>query len=754
MRTIESLNEGWYFTKETVDPAAPPLAAMARVTLPHTWNALDGQDGGNDYYRGRCTYARSLPAMARGGRVYLECEGVSQTAEVYLNGRLLCTHEGGFSAFRVDLTDALADGGGNLLVITADNGENERTYPQFADFTFFGGIYRGVRLIHVPEKHLALDDHGGPGVAVTAEPEGEGALVRVTAGARHADGCTFRFTVLDADGLQAARMDAPAGEAALRLARARRWDGVRDPYLYRLRAELLHGGETLDAVEARFGVRSFAVDPARGFLLNDRVYPLRGVSRHQCRENMGWAITEREHREDAAIIREMGATSVRLAHYQHAQAFYDLCDEYGLVVWAEIPFISRYMDNPAARANTRLQMTELICQCRHHPSICFWGISNEITMGGEDDPHLLEDLRALHALCRTLDPTRLTTIANLSMVDMDSPHNFITDVLAYNHYFGWYIGSVEDNGPWLDRFHEKHPDRPLGISEYGAEGNLLLHSANPQVRDYSEEYQCLYHEGMLETFEQRPYLWATYVWNMFEFASDMREEGGVAGRNNKGLVNFSRTVKKDAFYAYKAYWTDAPFVHICGRRYAERDGETTSIKVYGAAIDEAVLYVDGEEVARRRGSRIFRFDGVRLRERETAVRVAGLVDGMPAAEETIVLRRVDAPNPSYALPEAPAGDGGENVINWFSGDYGKPSPAVNGFTLDDTLSDVLATEAGAAFVGQMIERAAGGGLKLGKGMLKMIGRMTFRDIARMAGKRLPEGALAYIEAELSRIERP
>ena len=307
------------------------------------------------------------------------------------------------------------------------------------------------------------------------------------------------------------------------------------------------------------------MDPENGFFLNGKSYPLHGVARHQDRLDMGWAISEAEHAEDVALIKEVGANTIRLAHYQHAQPFYDLCDKNGLVLWAEIPLISVFREGEDAKANTLSQMTELISQNYNHPSIFFWGISNEITIAGESEA-LYQNLCELNALAKKLDPSRLTTMAQVSMVPMDSEHVYITDVQSYNHYFGWYVGDVSENGPWLDEFHRKNPDRPVGVSEYGAEAILTWHTAKPESHDYTEEYQAYYHHEMLKTFATRPYLWSTHVWNMFDFAADARDEGGCKGRNNKGLVTYDRRIKKDAFFIYKAYWTTEPMVHVCGSR--------------------------------------------------------------------------------------------------------------------------------------------------------------------------------------------
>jgi len=768
-RTTMKINQNWFFTKGQIDPASPDFAGMEPVTIPHTWNALDGQDGGADYYRGLCWYARELELDAVDGQLYLEFEGVSQIACVYVNGNKVCTHENGFSTFRVNITPFVSIGK-NLIAVSADNSANDHTYPQFADFTFFGGIYRDIHLITVPDEHFDLDDFGSPGLVVTSDVDtGNGrAIVTVKGKASQIEGLSFTFKISDGSGNTVTEQHSDQPIARFIIDNPRLWDGVKDPYLYTAEISMIRDSKVLDKVSTRFGIRTFSVDPEKGFFLNGRPYPLRGVCRHQDRENMGWAITSGEHREDMELIAEMGSNTVRLAHYQHAGEFYDLCDEYGMVVWAEIPFISRFMESPLARENTILQMTELVKQNINHPSICFWGIANEITMSGEDNEDLLDNLKALNVLCHELDPSRLTTIANLSMVAMDSEHNHITDVLSYNLYFGWYVGEVSQAGEWLDKFHSLNPDRPLGLSEYGAEGNIRLHTDEPRVRDYSEEYHAYYHERMLETIMSRPYLWATHVWNMFEFASDMRNEGGVAGRNNKGLVTFDRKVKKDAFYIYKAAWTSDPFVHICGRRYAERCGETTKVKVYATGVDSVGLFSNGAEAGRisagdssTLSKHVFEFSGVPLKAGENSITAVGYLNGNPVCKEEISLTRVEKPNESYRLPEEPKRSfaGNINVINWFEKEYGgkgEPEIIEGRFSVKDKLGDILKNErASEAFRDFMSEITGNSDAFPPKniGIMGMIEGLPVERIFQLGGISLPKAALYALNDRLNKITK-
>ena len=439
---------------------------FAPVALPHTWNALDGQDGGADYWRGIGTYKIDLPNPTKGLKQYIEIQGANHVATVYCNGRELGTHKGGFSTFRYDLTAAMK-AEGNVLTVVVTNGVSD-IYPQNADFTFYGGLYRDVNFIEVNDAHFDLLLDGTEAVFVTPHNVGK---TRVDLFPMNADGCDVKVVLKDAEGnvVGTATTEAAAhNHVLIDVKNPHLWNGLADPYCYTAEASIVSGEEVLDTVTVVYGYRSFRVDAETGFYLNGKSLPLHGVARHQDRLDKGWAISKADHEEDIALIKELGANTIRLAHYQHDQYFYDLCDKTGFVLWAEIPFISQFIPTEEAYNNTISQMTELVAQNYNHPAIMFWGISNEILIGA-DREDLRQNLRDLNELAKAMDPSRLTTMAQVSMTPMDSEHNYITDVVSYNHYFGWYGGDVEDNGPWLDKFHAMHPDKPLGVSEYGAE---------------------------------------------------------------------------------------------------------------------------------------------------------------------------------------------------------------------------------------------------------------------------------------------
>ena len=628
MREITKIMKGWEFTG--------PDGTTTTVDLPHTWNARDGQDGGNDYWRGTCIYRTHFAAPqfnTASHQVWIQFDGVNASAHVVLNGSPVCNHDGGYSTFRANITELLRDE--NELTVEVDNSKNDRVYPQKADFTFYGGIYRDVSLMVVSKNHFTLDYFGGPGIRITPTVQGADASVQVTTW--HDGEGEVSIELLDAAGNTVAT--GKGSDITLTIFNAHLWNGVKDPYLYSCKARLVVNGTVEDETTTRFGVRSFKVDPKKGFFLNGKSYPLHGVSRHQDRKGLGNAITREMHDEDMALIKEIGANTIRLAHYQHDQYFYDLCDEVGMVVWAEIPYISEHMPN--GRENTISQMKELIIQNYNHPCIVCWGVSNEITISTKDKKDMLDNHRQLNNLCHEMDKTRLTTLACYAMCGPFNRSAHITDMVSWNLYLGWYVPGFILNDLWMGFFHLCFPNRPFGYSEYGAEGMPNLHSAHPHRGDHTEEYQAKYHEYMLRCFKRHPWMWATHVWNMFDFAADARDQGGEPGMNHKGLVTFDRKTKKDSFYLYKAWWSDEAFVHICSKRFVERTGSTATVKVYSNQ-NTVALYVNGNKVGEQTGEHVFTFK-VPLNGELHIQAVAG-----DRTDESVI-RHVDTPNPEYKL---------------------------------------------------------------------------------------------------------
>ncbi len=744
MRNIYNINADWLFKK--------PECAEEKVNLPHTWNAVDGQDGGADYFRGTCRYSKTIKKadLPEADCYYLEIRGANSSADVYADGVKLASHDGGYSTWRVDLTKSLGDE--TLIEIDVDNAPNERVYPQMADFTFYGGLYRDVNIICVSESHFDLDYYGTPGLKVTPEIKGADAEVEIEAYVTNKkDGLTFRYTILDAEGNVVATKVTDDDDEDFEIKNVHLWHGRKDPYLYTAKVELLDGEKVLDEISTRFGCRTFKIDPKEGFFLNGEKYPLRGVSRHQDRWGVGNALLPEHHKEDMDLICEVGANTIRLAHYQHDQYFYDLCDERGMVIWAEIPYISQHM--ATGRENTISQMKELITQNYNHVSIVVWGLSNEITMKGAADPDLIENHKILNDLCHDMDKTRLTTIACLTMCDPDSEYVKIPDVISYNHYFGWYGGEASMNGPWFDRFHKNFPNRPIGCSEYGCEA-LNWHTSKPQQGDYTEEYQSYYHEELIKQLYTRDFIWSTHVWNMFDFGADARQEGGENGQNHKGLVTMDRKYKKDSFYAYKAWLSDEPFVHLCGKRYIDRVEDVTKVTVY-SNLPEVELFANGESLGKKTAAdHFFYFDVPNVGETKLTA-VAG------DCKDESTIKKVDKINEEYVFREKGA------ILNWF--DITTPEGYLN---INDKFSDICKTFKGklvtVSFVLTMAKKFKGsqkgekkgggglpGGMKPSKELLQMAGAFTPLRIANLIGAmevKFTKEELLELNAKLNKIK--
>lgn len=746
MRNIKNINDNWLFSKEAKSIPHVMPHDWEMVNLPHTWNGTDGQDGGNDYYRGTCYYVKQLSLADFGDEdeYYLQFDAVNSSAKVYFNGELVAQHDGGYSAFRAKLGNIQES---NLLVVAADNSPNDYVYPQTADFTFYGGIYRSVKLIGVSKSHFDLDYFGAPGISVTPKVTGTGADVDAVAYVATDENASVRFEILDKDEVITSAEVSGDYHANMHIDAVHLWNGVKDPYLYTLRAVLLVNGEEVDCVSCRFGCRSFKIDPNKGFILNGREYPLRGVSRHQDRPQIGNALLPQHHKEDIDLICEMGANTIRLAHYQHAQEFYDLCDERGLVVWAEIPYISNHLPN--ARANTLSQMKELIYQNYNHPSIVVWGLSNEITMGGKSTPDMISNHKELNELAHSIDSTRLTTMATVTMCQPDDEINAISDVLSYNHYFGWYGGNVHMYGPWFDNFHKKFPNKAIGISEYGCEA-LNWHTSEPEQGDYTEEYQAYYHEELIKQISKRPYLWATHVWNMFDFAADARAEGGENGMNHKGLVTFDRKYKKDSFYAYKAWLSDEPLVHICGKRYVDRVEPVTKVTVYSNQ-PQVELFVNGESLGKQtKGEYPFFYFEVPNNGESKLIAKAG-----DCTDESVI-KKVEAFNEAYRMKEEGA------VINWF-----EINTPPGYYSVNDTIGDIISTFKGKIFALKLVKilkkslSASSGdkngmsvaGVKINKTMIEMAKGFTLKRALMMLGGKVSKEDILKINDMLNKIKK-
>ena len=742
MRTVYNLNAKWAFTKQADKVPDKMPMDWAWVNLPHTWNATDGQDGGNDYYRGTCYYAKQIikTDLPQTDCYYLEIKGANSSCDVFLDGKHLAHHDGGYSTWRVDITNDFNNE--NLLVIAVDNSPNEKVYPQVADFTFYGGLYRDVNIVCVSKSHFCLDYYGGPGLKVTPEILENDAKIHIETWVNSLDNNQeIRYTIYDSKNNEIAKRETNETKTVLDIENVHLWHGRKDPYLYRVLVELLENGEVIDNISSNFGCRTFRIDPDNGFILNGKEYPLRGVSRHQDRLGCGNALLPEHHKEDMELIYELGCTTIRLAHYQHDQYFYDLCDEYGMVVWAEIPYISQH--NPLANDNTISQMKELIAQNYNHPSIVVWGLSNEISMKGDKDPDLIRNHNVLNELCHEMDKIRLTTIAVVSPCSIDSPYIKIPDVISYNHYFGWYGGEASMNGPWFDNFHAKNPNIPIGCSEYGCEA-LNWHTSQPVQGDYTEEYQAYYHEELIKQLFSRKYIWATHVWNMFDFGADARSEGGENGQNHKGLVTMDRKYKKDSFYAYKAYLSDEPFVHICSKRYINRVEDVAKVTVYSNQ-PEVELFANGVSIAKKEAKHFFYFEVPNI-GKTTLTAVAG------SLKDESTINKVEEFDESYRMKEKNA------ILNWF-----EITMPEGYFSINDKIGDIMKTVRGKLlFMGLIAKmlpkkgKQVAGGFEMNDSMMKMLGGFTVLRLSGMIGMvgvKLTKEDLLSLNAKLNKIKK-
>jgi beta-galactosidase/beta-glucuronidase len=601
-RQSVSLDDQWRFLRADAGGAESSQfddSNWERVTLPHTYNAKDGEVGG-PYYRGAAWYRRALVLTERDAtrRYFLQFDGSALATDVWVNDRHAGRHEGGYAGFRFEVTDLLHQGR-NLIAVRVDNSPLRTIAPLGGDFTVFGGLYRRVRLLTTDALHIDLLDHGGPGVyAAATDISGVGASLHFTTRLVNSGIEPVRARVCvglrDAHGLSLKRLCQPVNIAAgqtlpveqlTSLPHPHRWDGANDPYLYSVTAEIsnlsLPGSPITDTVSVPLGIRSIAVDPERGFILNDRPYSVHGVNLfHSGRPGKGLAVSDADVDEDFRILKELGVTGLRLVHFQHPQRAYDDADRAGLIVWSEIPLNSSLEDSAAFNANIGEQLRELIKQNYNHPAVAVWGLGNEIYKS-DDASHRL--LAQLQRIAHEEDSLRPTAYAHCCAAD-DDAQAMQTDLSAYNRYYGWYDGEMTDIGGWADRLHARMP-RAIAISEYGA-GASTLQQQDPPARPvpdshwHPEQYQALFHETYWRMLRTRPYLWATFVWVGFDLPSARRNEGDRAGINDKGLVSYDRATRKDAFYWYRANWSAAPMVHITSARATPRSSLSANIKVY------------------------------------------------------------------------------------------------------------------------------------------------------------------------------
>lgn len=674
MRNIFEINSQWRFflTDNTQDEPVWMPEKSEEVTLPHVWNK---DDQGK---RGCAVYQHSLNWVSQPDKkVFLDFGAVAGVCKAWVNGSLVGEHRGGYSRFRFEISSCLQHGE-NRLTVTADNSRYEDVNPLTGDFTVYGGIYRDVSLIVTEKSHFDLLYYGSLGLDIKPDCNGTVELFSRTVGSAK----IVEYTIFDKENV-VATLCAPANEKVkVCVENPHLWNGTLDPFLYRCKAVLLENKTPLDEVVLSFGFRDIQMTPEHGLFLNNTLTKINGVAKHQDFEGCGNAPTKQNLDKDMALIREIGANSVRLSHYQHPDYFYDLCDENGMLVWAEIPMLMMPDGNEGVVENAKSQLTELILQQKHHPSIYCWGIQNEIAMMGESI-EMYRKTQELNDLVQKLDPTRISASANLYDVKNNSQLNYISQMVGYNVYFGWYYQTMEDYKTFLDDFHRDNPQIPFGVSEYGVDCSVNFHSETPKAKDYTEEFQSLFHETVYPVICAREWMWGSYVWNMFDFGSAIREEGGCKGKNCKGLVSYDRLTRKDAFYFYKACWNPQPIVYLAGKRFAKRSSAKTTVKVYSNQ-PEVTLEVNGSVFDTKKGRHCFVFENVPLQDGENTIQATAgtLTDSM-------IITKIAQPESSYIFidpnPEI-------NVKNWFIKGESQDDLFPEGrFSIMDSMNDLKAS---------------------------------------------------------------
>lgn len=638
-RSVIPINQGWNFSGENIFGDS----LKTTVNLPHTWNNRDAQ-AGFEYYRGPGRYSRTffVPRDWADKRLFIRFEGAQTIASVFLNTVKIGEHRGGYSAFVFELTDHLKVGSQNYLEVVVDNSHQKDVLPLAGDFNLYGGLFRPAAFILTNKICVTPLDYASPGVylkplKVTAGEAQVQVLTKVSNGEARNQNISLRVLIFDRHEKRVTeneiRQTIPAGETRsvsqnVTIVSPRLWNGTQSAYLYRAQIQLFRSGRMIDQVVQPLGLRTFRVDPDEGFFLNGNHLKLHGVSRHQDVQDKGSAVSNTDHRQDVQLMQDMGVNAVRLAHYQHSDYFYSLCDSAGIAVWSEIPFVGSlvggYNPDPAFEKNAKQQLTELIRQNYNHPSIVFWGLFNELSNPkGKMSP--VSFVKKLQELTKREDPGRLTTAA--SFLRADDSLSFITDAIAWNKYFGWYYGQPQDVGKWADKVHKKYPHLSIGISEYGAGANIAQHQVDlrrpfPIFHPWHpEEWQAYCHEKYWAQIQKRPFIWGSFVWNMFDFSSVFRREGGFVGLNDKGLVTYDRKVRKDAFYFYKANWSSEPFVHLTQKRFKIRHHSPVDVKAY-SNLQTVELIVNGKSLGKQNGENgTFVWRNVALQNKNNRIKV-------------------------------------------------------------------------------------------------------------------------------------
>lgn len=758
---IINLNDKWKFTKiNDLKNSTEEFNEAEDVRLPHSWNVEDGQSG-EGFYRGQCWYQRKINIIEEELKknLFIEVGAAGNVSEVYINGKLAGGSKCGFAMYRVALNSFIKSGD-NLIAIMVDNSRHEDVYPLMADFTFYGGLYRDVKLIKAEALHFDLLDNSRDGIYLTQNSINENTFElkingRVINESVKLENGQIKFTLYDMEQkiVLNKTIDIEVEkefkfELLEQITDLICWQGIENPYLYTLRAELICSQEIYDVRDIEIGFRKIEITPDKGVLLNGKHIKLNGVSRHQDFGGVGNAITKKHMDLDMSLIKEIGANSIRLSHYQHDDYFYKLCDRVGMLVWAEIPFISVPTITDEENKNAKEQLEKLIKQGYNHSSIYCWGVQNEITLGLENEK-IHEKVRELEAIAKELDSSRVTASANVYTVEDESPLNEITDILGYNLYYGWYYGKLEDLEKRLDKFHEARSNIPVLVSEYGVDTNPKFHSYNPTVNDYTEEYQMLFHNNALKTINEKPFVLGGYVWNMFDFGSANRNEGGEKGKNQKGLVTIDRKIKKDAFYLYKANWSKVPFVHLAGKRFINRHEALNNINVI-SNLELIKLFVNDEFIDEiHSNDAIKNFKDVKLILGENVIRAEGYDKTDIVYEDEMMIKHVSEVDKSYVYVKV---EDKRLVTNWFEKFDLTNVQEVNlkegYYSTFDTIKELYENKAAKAiflkYFGVMADSPR---------MQEMMGVMSIESMSKITQLNIPKEILPVINKELNEIPK-
>ncbi len=760
METL-NFNNNWIFVKNFQGSCLGKEVEYGEpVSLPHCFNATDGQNG-DGMFHGKCLYQKKfhLSKEYSSRCLFLEVGAAALTSEVFVNGQKAGSSDCGFALYRV-LLNPFIKLGDNLISIIVDNSSNDNVYPLMADFSFYGGLYRGVNLVAAEPLHFDLMDHGRDGIYVTQRCIGENLFeLKITGNIVNEldekEKANVKATLFDKgrNVVWEKNIDIEVSkktnfELVRKIDHPNLWMGIENPYLYQVKCELSLNGRVYDLRTVEIGFRTIEITPDRGMFLNGKPIKIKGVSRHQDFGGIGNALTKEHMDLDMSIIKEIGANSVRLSHYQQNDYFYTLCDRNGILVWAEIPFISIPTAYDEENRNAKDQLERLIKQAYNHCSIYCWGVQNEIELIVKNE-RIYKMVNDLTVLARKLDSSRYIAQANEYTVCNDSKLNDLTDLVGYNLYYGWYYGEMSDLEKRLDDFHKTKPNIPVLVTEYGVDANPRLHSANPARMDYSEEFQVLFLHHALQAIYERPFVLGGYVWALFDFGSNNRNEGGMKGKNQKGLVTIDRKLKKDSFYLYKAYWSKEPFVKLAGSRFTNRNETVNDIIVF-SNLKQVRLYLNDSNVGEMIDTDpVKKFSGIRLPLEKNIIKAEAFDEHGNVYCDEMILNRVSEKDKSYTLEKT---EGRRHVTNWFERfdlTHTKEITVQEGFySIFDTIEEIEKSDKAKSVLGKYF-----GNTMESPQFQMMKGLMTIEDMHKSSIFRIPKELLNAINSELNVIPK-